>query len=173
MADLLELSTWNEAGALQVVVESPKGSALKLKYDPQLAAFTVSRPLIFGLTYPYDWGFIPGTRAQDGDPLDAMVLSPVPSCPGVVWACEPIGVVQVSQPGRDKQERVRNDRVLAVPVKAPRASQLADVAGMSPREQKELEQFFLAAVVLDKPGVELLGWDGAAAARETIRRAAT
>jgi inorganic pyrophosphatase len=170
-SSLSALPTWDRAGALQVVVESPRGSALKLKYDPETHIFRVSRPLIQGLTYPYDWGFIPSTCAPDGDPLDAMVLSMAASCPGAVWTCDPIGLVRVTQPSQRGGERVHNDRVLVVPRKAARAERLRDVSDLSSRERQELEQFFRAAVVLDKPGVEIEGFAGADAARDAIRGA--
>jgi inorganic pyrophosphatase len=169
LSNLLALPAWDGSGALNVVVESPKGCGVKLKYDPAAAIFRVSRPLIHGLTYPYDWGFIPGTCAPDGDPLDAMVMAAAASCPGAVWSCEPIGLVRVTQPG-PAGERVHNDRVLAVPRKAARAEQLRDASDLSARERQELEKFFLMAVVLDKPGVEIEGVSGADAAREAIRR---
>src|SRR4051794_32583753 len=88
--DLISLPTYDRDGALLVVVESPQGSPLKLKYDSELAAFTISRPLVLGLRYPFDWGFIPSTRMADGDPLDAMVLGDTPCFPGVVLRCRPI-----------------------------------------------------------------------------------
>jgi len=71
---LLDLPAFGPGESVHVVVESPRGSNLKLKYDPQLQLFTLSRPLINGLTFPYDWGFVPSTQASDGDPFDAMVL---------------------------------------------------------------------------------------------------
>ena len=74
MPNLQFLPARDKDGHFRVVVEAPAGSNLKLKYDPDLGVFLVGRPLILGLTYPYDWGFVPGTRAADGDPLNAMVL---------------------------------------------------------------------------------------------------
>lgn len=168
MDKLHRLPTWSKSGPLHVVVESPRASQLKLKYDPELAAFGVGRALPAGLIYPHDWGFVPGTRAEDGDPLDAMILSEQPSYPGVVWACEPIAVVQVTQPRPGTRERVRNDRILAVPTQLSHGPR--DLGDLAARERAELEQFFLAAVALDKPGVQLIGWADANAARETVRR---
>jgi len=71
MAGLLKLPACNGDGDAYVVVETPRGSAAKLEYDPDLHAFTLSKALILGLTYPYDWGFIPSTKGEEGDPLDA------------------------------------------------------------------------------------------------------
>jgi inorganic pyrophosphatase len=74
MTNLLKLPTFNDDGEIHVVVETPRGSRAKLDYDPKLKTFTLSKSLLAGLTYPYDWGFLPRTKAEDGDPLDVMVL---------------------------------------------------------------------------------------------------
>src|SRR6185436_12348193 len=71
--NLGSLPTFAGNDSCHVVVESPRGSAVKFKYDPERSAFMLSRPLPAGLTYPHDWGFVPSTHASDGDPLDAMI----------------------------------------------------------------------------------------------------
>ena len=80
-----------------VIVEAPRGSTLKLKYEPKWEAMSVSRPLPLGVVFPYDWGFVPSTKAADGDPLDALLLWDVASYPGVIVKCRAIAVLQVEQ----------------------------------------------------------------------------
>jgi inorganic pyrophosphatase len=144
-----------------VVVESPRGSPVKLKYDPEMGVFTVSRTLPWGLVYPFDWGFVPSTRASDQDPLDAMVLWDVPSAPGVVIPSRAIGVLQVEQNQEQGKGRERNDRVLFVPLAAPRQAQLKEVSELGQRQLDELTQFFLSTTALDKKDLKILGWAGA------------
>jgi len=115
---LIELPALRDDGAVNVVVESPRGSSAKFKYDPPAGVFMLSRPLPYGLVYPHDWGFIPSTHMPDGDPLDAMVLWEGVSYPGVVIPCRLIGVLQVEQNRKSSPGRERNDRVLALPVRA-------------------------------------------------------
>ena len=81
MTDFINLPAFGDTTQLNVVVESPRGSATKFKYDPQLNAFTYGRPLADSLTYPHDWGFVPSTIGEDGDPLDGMVLHNSPTFP--------------------------------------------------------------------------------------------
>lgn len=150
----------DKKGNLHVVVESPRGSRVKLAYDPELGCVTLSRPLPLGVVYPFDWGFVPGTRAADGDPVDALVLLDVPTFPGVVIACEPIGVLQVEQNKKSGSGRERNDRLLVVPVKAPRFDGLRDARELPDRAREEIEAFFRTAVLFEDKDLTLLGWGG-------------
>jgi inorganic pyrophosphatase len=159
-SELSRLPMRNEEGAIHVVVESPRGSTVKLKYEPRLQAFTISRPLTRGLRYPFDWGFIPSTEGPDGDPLDAMVYWDVATWPGVVLPCRALGVLQVDQKKKKGKGRERNDRLLMVPVSAVRAEHLRSYQDLSQRERKELEHFFLTAVAFEKKDARILGWKG-------------
>jgi inorganic pyrophosphatase len=159
-----------------VVVEVPRGSTLKLKYEPRWQTMSVSRPLPSGVTYPFDWGFVPSTHAADGDPLDAMLLWDVPSYPGVVVPCRAIGVLYVeqNQVNYDPSKRIRNDRIMAIPREARRENGLADVAELPTRVRQELEQFAITATALEGKDVRIVGWGDASAAltlvKESTRR---
>jgi inorganic pyrophosphatase len=167
MSDLSKLPARKD-GATLVVVESPRGSLVKLKYAPDLGEFTLSRPLALGLAYPFDWGFVPSTRGPDGDPVDALVVWDVPSFPGVVLACRIIGVVAVEQKKRDGKGRQRNDRVLAIPEGAPRemTKKAQDLPG---RVKDEICQFFLASTALEGKDARILGIEGPEVAEELLR----
>ena len=163
-ADLLALPARDESGAVRVVIESPRGSRVKLKYSPGLGAFTLSRPLAIGVTYPYDWGFVPGTQADDGDPLDAMVLLDAPTFPGVVVCCRPLAVLEVEQNARDGG-RQRNDRIIATATAARRP-----YPELTPRVCDELEAFFHAVTLLERKDLRILGWKDAEAAEALVDR---
>jgi inorganic pyrophosphatase len=156
-------------GAVRVVVEAPRGCGVKLKYDPRLGAFEYGRVLPLGLTYPYDWGFVSGTRAEDGDPLDALVLGDVPSYPGVVIPSRPIGVVLLDQKN-DDGERERNDRLVLVPLGAARFADLRDAGALPRRTREEIERFFLDTTFFTQKNARVLGWKGPAEADALVRK---
>ncbi len=174
LTDLSRLPIRDRDGHLLMVVEAPMGSRLKLRYDPRLGAFTISRPLVLGLAYPFDWGFIPSTRASDGDPLDCMVLGDAPTHPGVVIPCRAIGLAKYTQDELDQETagkrrpRQRNDRVIAVPADAPRWDALKDARKLPTRLRDEIEAFFACAVMLEDKGLRFDGWDGPKAADKAI-----
>jgi len=157
-----------EDGSLNVVVETPRGSTAKFKYDERDGVMRLSRPLPAGLSYPYDWGFVPSTRAADGDALDAMVLWEGSSYPGVVIASRCVGVLRVEQKDPESGARQRNDRLLVVPVKR-RDDERPD---LGPRLRAQLEQFFTAAVAFEGKEIRLLGW-GEADEGDALVRAAS
>lgn len=151
------------------MVESPRGSTLKLKYDPDRLVMTLARPLPAGLVYPFDWGFVPSTEGPDGDPIDAFVLWDASSYPGIVLTCRTIGVLQVEQNAKNAKGRQRNDRIAAVPIEAARWESIRSVRDVSKRIRAEVEQFFLASVAFEKKDAKILGWAGPREAIALVR----
>ena len=168
MTNLLKIPTWVDEEHIYAVVETPRGSTCKLDFDADLRAFTLAKPLMAGLTYPYDWGFIPSTKAEDGDPLDVLIIHDAQTYPGVVLKCRPVGILEVEQKSKRKKER--NDRVFAVPDRSPLETDLKDIRNLPSRAHDELEQFFRATDALEDKQLEFLGWRGPAHAIKMIKR---
>jgi inorganic pyrophosphatase len=170
IGDFSKLPLRSPKGAFYVVVESPGGSRVKIKYDPGLRCFMLSRPLVAGLHYPCDWGFIPGTSAPDGDPLDAMVFSDLPTYPGVVIECRALGVIRLKQNRKPPPGRERNDRLIAVPLKMARFASFKKPDDLPLRWRQELEEFFLAATRFEHKAARILGWASAAEGERMVDR---
>lgn len=171
MVDFLRLPFRDKAGDAHVVVETTRGSAAKLKYDPELQVFTLSKPLMLGLTYPYDWGFVPSTSGEDGDPIDALILHDVATAPGLVLTCKVIGVLRVLQSEKGKKP-IRNDRLIVVPRDSHREKVYKDARDLPEPTRLEIEKFFVATDELDSKSLKFLGWKGAKAAGRLIDAAA-
>jgi inorganic pyrophosphatase len=162
---------FRDDGSVNVVVETPRGSQAKFKYDTQTGGMMLSRPLPAGIVYPYDWGFIPSTRAADGDPLDVMVLWDGTSFPDVVLPSRLIGLLRVEQTSKESGRRERNDRLFALPVTAPRSAPIRTIFDLPERIRLELEQFFLNVVAFEGKDLRLLGFEGDAEADRLLRSA--
>jgi inorganic pyrophosphatase len=170
MPNLINMPPFTEDGDVYVVVETPRGSRAKFDYDPNLKIFTLSKSLLTGLTYPHDWGFVPSTKAEDGDPIDIMVVYDAATFPGIVLTCRVIGILQVEQKSKGKTER--NDRLFAVPKDSHSEQALKDVRDLSKPIQQELEKFFKATDELEDKKLNIIGWKGPKAAVEAIKNAA-
>jgi len=156
-------------GSINVVVETPAGSRAKYKHDPETGAMMLSRPLPAGVVYPFDWGFVPSTRAADGDPLDVMILWDGASFPGILVASRLIGVLRVEQTSATTGQRERNDRLFALPVKAPRLEHVRTIFDLPERTRLELEIFFLSVVAFEGKELKLLGFAGPDEADATLQ----
>jgi len=168
--DLTQLESHDPDGALRVVVESPRGARLKLAFDPDLEAFEVTRELPMGLAYPFDWGFVPGTLGEDGDPVDAMVLHHESTYPGAVLPCRVLGMVAVKQKEKGKPMLV-NNRIIATPRWHEALSTLEEARDLPAPVREQLERFFVAVVALTGKHVTIKGWRSAKEARAFIRKA--
>lgn len=164
--DLVRLPTYGHDGLLNVVVETPRGARVKLRYEPDRGIFELSRPLQLGLSYPYDWGFVPSTRAPDGDALDAMVYQEIATYPGVVIPCRPIGVVHLTQkrPGSAEEE---NPRLLVVP---KHETQWPDARELDAGVREQIARFFEIVVSTTDKTVRITGWGGPDDAGELVAR---
>ncbi len=173
MPNLFNLPTRDVNGNLRAVVETPAGSRVKIRFDPDVGTFEVARALVLGVAYPYDWGFFPSTRAPDGDPLDVLVYHDAPTFPGVLIPCRAIGVVLLTQHRRNGKNgkgrgRERNDRVIAVPVDEERYT---DARSLHKRVRREIENFFVTAVMTEHKGVRIEGWAGPKEAKAIVEQA--
>lgn len=168
---LLNLPSFDDDGNVRVVVETPRGATIKMDFDARHAVFTVSRALPLGTAYPFDWGFIPGTKADDGDPVDAMVLHESSTYPGMVLPCRVLGMVQLTQRGK-RGRRERNHRIIALPTWNERLGNVEDHNGLPPRMRAEIEQFFSTATFFTGKDVRLEGWGSRKAAQKLIRDSA-
>ncbi|WP_428668987.1 inorganic diphosphatase [Reyranella sp.] len=150
-----------ETGDVTVVVETPKGSRNKYKYDREHGALRLGSVLAEGLSFPYDFGFLPSTRGDDGDPLDVLLFLDHGVPPGCVVAARLIGVLEVRQ-REGRGEWKRNDRFLAVARHAPAHGHVQALADLRPRLLEEIESFFIhyagfngkTLEVLDRRGPE-------------------
>ena len=163
-----DLSPFDEQHNLRVVVETPRGANIKIKFDENLGCFSLSRILPLGVAYPYDFGFVPQTLAQDGDPLDVMVLIDAVTYPGVVISCRPLGALQVEERGLRGRP---NHRLVAVPVKAARKDEVRNFSDLGRRMQQELERFFVMSSSFTSKDPVVRGWVGPDAAGEMVQRA--
>ncbi len=130
-----------ETGDITAVIETPKGSSNKYDYDGTCAAFRLAAVLPEGSSFPYDFGFIPSTVGEDGDPLDVLVFMDAPVPVGCVLTIRLIGVIEAKQ--RKKGEAwIRNDRLLAVATHAHTHGHIADLDDLRPHLLDEIELFF-------------------------------
>jgi inorganic pyrophosphatase len=171
MGDLHKLPVRSKSGDVYVVVETPRGSAAKLEFDSDLQAFTLAKSLILGLSYPYDWGFVPSTKGDDGDPIDVLVLHDAATSPGLVLRCKIIGVLEVIQKENGKQ-KIRNDRLIAVPRDSHREKSENDARDLPKQVREEIEKFFVATDELEDKQLKFLGWKGPRAGERLVDQAA-
>ena len=112
LADPADLAPLDEDGRIQVVIETPKGSRNKYAFDHDQRVFALTRVFPAGMAFPYDFGFVPSTKAEDGDPTDVLVLMDEQAFPGCLLRCRIIGVIEGLHGKKKNGER--NDRLIAI-----------------------------------------------------------
>jgi inorganic pyrophosphatase len=150
---------------VRMVVEIPRNSGNKYEYDRELGTFRLDRALYSPMHYPGDYGFIPGTLAPDGDPLDVLTLVDEPSYPGVVITVRPVGLLEMVDQGEPDQ------KILAVPDRNPRFDQIKVIGEVFRHTLREIEHFFTIYKELEGRTTEMRGWRGVEDARRLIGEA--
>lgn len=145
------------------VIEIPLGSTNKYEYDKKRHVFKLDRTLHSPVHYPADYGFIPQTLADDGDPLDILVLADQPTFPGCVYDAQPIGLFRMMDQG------IPDEKVLAYATGNPRFRGVQECADVQQHILKEIEHFFAEYKFLEDKQTEVLGWSNAAESRKIIQ----
>lgn len=149
---------------VNAVVEIPSGSSNKCEYDVHLGVFRLDRVLYSPVHYPADYGFIPSTLAEDGDPLDILILISHPTFPGCLVESRPVAMLNmVDDKGVD-------EKILAVAGGDPRYQRIEDLTSVEPHVLKEIEHFFNVYKNLEGRTSLTSGWSNRAAAHSRIEK---
>ena len=149
--------------AVNVIVEIPRGSQNKYEYDKENNIFKLDRVLFSPFHYPGDYGFIPKTLGEDGDPMDALVLVSHHTYPGILVQSRPIGLLRMVD------SKKHDDKILCVPANDVRYEHIKDVKQLAPAILNELSHFFKVYKQLEKKHVTIVGWKGHAEAVKSLK----
>jgi inorganic pyrophosphatase len=152
---------------LRVVIETPKGSRNKFAFSADEHMFELKKVLPAGMAFPYDFGFVPSTKADDGDPVDVLVLMDEPAFTGCLLSCRPIGVIEGEQ--GDKKNKERNDRIISVEKDAHSWADIKTIDDLGKQFVRELEEFFVDYHRLSREHYRVLGLKGPEQARKLVK----
>ena len=147
---------------INVIVEIPKGSMNKYEYDKKHNMIKLDRVLFSPFHYPGDYGLIPQTLSEDGDPLDALVLVTNSTYPGILIESRPIGLLQMKDDGEP------DDKIICVSTNDPRYLHTTDIENIEDHYRSEIAHFFQVYKELEGKKVEILGWKSAKDAKTVV-----
>jgi inorganic pyrophosphatase len=156
-------------GILQVIVETPKGCRNKFACDAKQRIFALKKVLPAGMSFPYDFGFLPQTVAPDGDPIDVLLLMDEPAYPGIAVAARLIGIIEGEQ--LDGKKKIRNDRIVAIAEANHMYQYIKKIRDLPDQFLRELQDFFVNFHRLEGKEYKLLGIKETAAALTLIKQA--
>ena len=168
LADPTSLDPFSD-DALQVIIETPKACRNKYAYDPDLGIFTLRKVLPEGMVFPYDFGFLPQTLADDGDPIDVLLLMDEPAFCGCMVPARLLGVMEGQQ--IDGKKKTRNDRLIAVAQANHSFADIKKLSDLPAPFRTELEAFFVNYHGLEGKKYQLLGYKGANTAMSLVKKA--
>lgn len=162
------MKAWDPSGKLlHVVVDTPKGSPIKFKYDGANRSYTIAHVLPPGLAFPFDFGSVPGTLADDGDPLDAVILLEAPTFAGCLVPVRLIGVLEAKQ--TQKGRTMRNDRLVGVSEESRTYREIRRFNDVPEPLLRSIEQFFVAYNEQRGRRFRVIGRFGPVRARRLVR----
>lgn len=147
---------------VNAIIEVPNGSRNKYEYNIEIGAFELDRVLYSPVHYPVDYGFIPQTIYDDGDPMDIMVLMDQPTFTGCLIKARPIGLMKMIDTGE------KDFKILAVPCDDPRFNEIKDISDLPEHIPKEISHFFSVYKNLQGKKVEVLGWGDASVSKKEL-----
>jgi inorganic pyrophosphatase len=156
-----------DKASLQVVIETPKGSRNKYAFDEKQRVFQLKKVLPAGMAFPYDFGFVPSTVAEDGDPTDVLVLMDEPAFPGCLLQCRVVGIIEGEQGKKKKSER--NDRIVAIEEANHSFADIHHIKDLGKTFLEELEDFFVNYHELSGEQYRILGAKGPGAAMKRVK----
>jgi inorganic pyrophosphatase len=173
MPCLTKLNTYEaESGDLNVIIETPQASRNKYDYDDAVRLFHLHHVLPRGATFPFDFGFVPSTRGDDGDPLDVLVLMDQPAFPGCLVRARLIGVIEAEL--SEEGKTFRNDRLIAVAAASQTHSHIDSIEQLPGELLDEIEHFFVSYNAMRDRRFKPIGRKGpdraAALVQEGMRR---
>ena len=154
----------NAPEIVNAIVEIPKGSKIKYEIDKETGMMRLDRFLFSSMHYPGDYGFIPQTHWEDGDPLDIIIITGEPIYPGTLVTAKVIGILHMMDQGES------DDKIIAVYEKDPRYKKINSVNDLQPHFLDELKHFFETYKELEKKEVKVLEIKGKEEAHKAIRK---
>ena len=154
-------------GIVNLIVEIPAGSRNKYEYCSEAGIMALDRVLHSSVRYPFDYGFIPNTLAEDGAPLDAMVIMDEPTFAGCLIKARPIGILDMHDCG------AYDGKLLCVPIANPRQANIISINQIAPNQLEDVAEFFRTSKGLDGRSVQIDGWRDYGEVQEILKKCTT
>ena len=160
-----------DTGMVNAIIETSKHARAKLDYDPDSGYYKLHDVLPEGVEFPFNFGFIPSTLAEDGDPLDVLVITDAALPSNCFLTVRLLGVIEAEERPNQKQEANRNDRLIGVPSGDPAAASLASIHDLRPEFLDQIERFFKSYGEFKGKEWRTVGRSGADRALELLEEA--
>jgi inorganic pyrophosphatase len=166
---LKNLATYEpDSDLVQIIVEAPRGSRNKFKFDNELGLFKLDKILPLGAFFPFDYGFIPSTQGADGDPLDVLVVMDDPTFVGCLITGKIIGVIEAKQ--TEKGKTIRNDRLICACVTKRNPAKIHSIDEMNTKELDEIGHFFSSYNEMEGRKFKVIGHKGPRIAQALLKK---